>query len=100
MTSTGLIGILLSFINNVYAVFFLSGLCFFGYKTFYLNKYSFCRENFNYKLAKLSPSLLAVCFGLGTVTYPVFDYFFLNYKLGFRYFYVLLFNSCICFSIN
>lgn len=89
MISTGLISILLSFIDNVYAVFILSGTLYFGYKAFYLNKYSFCRENFNHKLAKLSPSILALFFGLGTVLYPAFDYIFLNYKYGFRYFYVI-----------
>lgn len=75
MISSGLISILISFLNNVLGVFIAISTLYLGYSSFYLNKFSFIRENFSYHLAKLAPSFIGIWFSIGTITYPIFDYF-------------------------
>lgn len=60
MIISGLLSILISFLNNAYAVFIAISTLYFGYSSFYLNKFSFIRENFSYNLAKLAPSFIGI----------------------------------------
>jgi len=35
------------------------------------------------------PSCIAFIYGIGTMTFSVWDYIFLDFRLGFKYFYVI-----------
>lgn len=71
MIGAGVFSIITSYLTNIYGVFIASTLVYITYNAFYLNKYSFYREHFNDKLETITPSILAFCYGLGTIAYPI-----------------------------
>jgi len=69
--SSGVFAIITSYLNNIYAVFIASSLVYVTYNIYYLNKYSFFREQFNEKLETITPSFMAFCYGMGTIAFPI-----------------------------
>lgn len=86
---SGIFAIFTSYMTTAYGVFLASSGMFICYGIFYLNKYSFYRENLNERLETIMPSSISFIYGLGTIAFSIWDYYTGDFRLGFRYFYVL-----------